>query len=63
MKRIFPHHHLIQDKLVSSITKEDFEPPTSAEDEVIVPLYLYHQKIGLKWKVNVYDTRRIKNKS
>ena len=24
-----------QDKLVSSITKEDFEPPTSAEDEVI----------------------------
>ena len=23
-----------QDKLVSSITKEDFEPPTSPEDEV-----------------------------
>ena len=26
---------MFQDKLVSSITKEDFEPPTSAEDEVI----------------------------
>ena len=29
--------NLFQDKLVSSITKEDFEPPTSAEDEVIIP--------------------------
>ena len=44
--RHIPYHHsdhfddmMFQDKLVSSITKEDFEPPTSAEDEVITFIF------------------------
>ena len=34
---------MFQDKLVSSITKEDFEPPTSAEDEVREIVFNYLQ--------------------
>ena len=60
--RHIPYHHsdhfddmMFQDKLVSSITKEDFEPPTSAEDEVITFTFTLLLLLTILWEVKMVD--------